>query len=448
MKNGSINKPEEDAKDAFKEEVKKPYYNVHYLDSFKLPYDKLDVSIVIVTYNRCPYKPGTLKEDSNPLVWSIKTALMQKPRVKEIIIADDQSADYTEAISKKYQQISESENLSPIRYFKIPQRGGISKIRNFGAKQANGKYIFFTDDDGFLAPYSVFGSLYSFEELEKNGIKVGAVNVPLYVRTSVPKGFLPQKEIGYIDFIRGVQKSHKDFLPEEYFSKDYSRKFMDSELHILTPFQINHLNTVSLISKKAFGDVGGFPEHILKRMEDREFGCKLMENGYQIYFQPDPKFQFIHGSYGLHTGRKFEGEDWFKKMDKSISIKKAMEICDDPREDTGARIDPISFITDYILSFFILIYSRNKNGALKWVKKVHEEFVLNGRTGIFGTENMAVPPESERKEMWISAINQGLKLIKDKEKENVSKINLTLKKIKDSGKELQSNYMFDLLEGL
>ena len=101
---GSKNSEEPDIQKAFEEEIKKPYYQVDYLDNFKLPYDKLDVSAVIITYNRCPYKPRTLKENNNPLVWAIKTILLQKPSIKEIIIADDKSDDYTEAIVRKYQE--------------------------------------------------------------------------------------------------------------------------------------------------------------------------------------------------------------------------------------------------------------------------------------------------------------------------------------------------------
>ena len=40
----------------FEEEITKPYYKIDYLNDFKLPYKKLDVSIIIPTTNRSPYK--------------------------------------------------------------------------------------------------------------------------------------------------------------------------------------------------------------------------------------------------------------------------------------------------------------------------------------------------------------------------------------------------------
>jgi GT2 family glycosyltransferase len=437
---------ESDLQKLFEEEIKKPYYRVNYLDSFNLPYEKLDVSVIIVTYNRCPYKPGTLKEDHNPLVWGIKSALIQKPSVKEIIIADDLSEDYTEIIVKKYQKYAMDNNLPPVIYKKTDKRKGISAIRNFGGKCANGKYIMFFDDDAFLSPYAVFGAVYTFEELEKKGMKVGAINLPTYGRSSIPRATLPKREIGVIDYIRGRQSANKDCFPLEYVSsKEESGKFLNQELQILNPFPIANLNTIALIPKKVFEEVGGFPEHFTKRMEDREFGCRLIENGYQLYYQPDPKFQCVHGSYGLKTGKKFTGEDWFKKIDKSISMKKAMEVCDNTKENTGSRIKSPEFLSDYILSFFCLIYERNKKGAIHWIKRVYKEFVEQGKTDLFGNANIPIPTASERERMWKRAIDIGLKIIKEKEKESLKKINETLLDIK---KNKRPTKIIDFLERL
>jgi len=427
MKNGP-DKQEKDVRETFEEEVKKPYYNVFYLDNFKLPYEKLDVSIVIPTYNRCPYKPGTLKEDQNPLVWSLKTALLQRPRIKEIIVVDDQSQDYTPQVVKSF--IENNQNTSiHIKYVRVPERKGISFVRNYGTRFATGKYIFFSDDDSFIAPYSAFGGVYTLERLEQRGLKIGAINLPTYGRESRPTKFLPQKEIGVIDFVHGIQKANKDAFIEEYIG-DNPRKFLDAELQILNPIPILNLNTYAIVPKKVFEEVGGFPEHILKRMEDREFGCRITENGYQIFYQSDPKFHCVHGSYGLNSNRNFIGEDWFKKLDKSISIKKAMEICDSPKENTGARINSNSFLYDYILAFFCLIYERNKKGAINWINRVYDEFVKQGQTALFGNPKIPVPGELERRQMWISAINQGLKFVKDKHKKDISKIDLALRELK------------------
>jgi len=441
------NSDEQDIQKIFEEEIKKPYYKIDYLDNFKLPYEKLDVSVVIPTYNRCPYKPGTLREIHNPLIWSIKTILLQKPQVKEIIIVDDASQDYTKDIVKKYQEYAKEKKLLKVIYIKSNKRRGISAIRNLGSKQTSGKYIMFIDDDSFITPYSIFGAVYTFEELEKRGVRVGAVNIATYNRSTLPSKTLPKKEIGSLDFVKGVYKSNKNAFPEEYLNQEINgKKFLNSELQILNPFQILNLNTTSLISRKAFEEVGGFPEYILKRMEDREFGCRINENGYSVYFQPDLKFQCVHGSYGLKTGKKFQGEDWFKKLDKDISLKKAMDICDNPLKNTGARINPNEYLYESILTFFCLVYERNKKGAVKWIKKVYDEFVKEGETGLFGNENIPVPSRDERKRMWIDSIHKGLKFIREKEKRDIKKINSTIKKFQEKSE--SSEDILGIMEGL
>lgn len=422
---------------AFKEEMKKPYYDVFYLDDFKLPYDKLDVSAIIITRNRCPYKPGTLKEGHNPLVWAFKTVLNQKPQIKEIVIVDDASDDNTETFSKIFKNEAEEKGII-FKYVKNGSRLGPGMARNVGSKKASAKYLWFVDDDAFFAPYSAFGAIYTYEELIKKGMRVGVVNLPTYSRTSIPTRFIEKKKIGDISFLRGTYSSNKDAFPVEYLSIKGDEKFIDSELNILWPFPIMNVNAICVCQKKVFEEVGGFSEQAIKRMEDRDFGCKLIDNGYSAYFSPDPKFHCVHGSYGLETGVKFYGKDWFKKMDKTISIKKAMDICDSPQEDSGARVDPVEYIYQSILSFFTLTYFRNKKGAVNWIKMVYNEFVKKGETGIFGNPNLPSPNEKKRIEMWRDAINDGLEFVKKKEESEIKKIADVINKIQDENESAEN----------
>ncbi len=431
---GGRRKEEEEAdlQSAFEQEIKKPYYDVFYLDNFKLPYDKLDVSVVIATYNRCPYKPGTLKEDQNPLLWSIKTAMLQKPRIKELILVDDNSTDYTSEFFKKISKEAQERDIR-FEYIKNKKRLGPGTARNIGSRKSSSKYILFVDDDSFIAPHSAFGAVYTFEELEKRGIKVGMINLPTYSRASIPTRIVSQKEIGTISFLNGTFKSNKEAFPLEYLSLGPNEKFLDNELHILNAFPILNANTTSLLcSKKAFEEVGGFSNEEMKRMEDRDFGCKIVDNGYSIYFQPDPKFHCVHGSYGLKNDVDFVGEDWFKRIDKSISLKKAMAVCNCPQENTGARVDPYEYIYQSILSFFYLAYFRNKKGAINWIKRVHRNFVLDGKTDIFGNPHLPLPDEHKRKKMWLEAISKGLEFIKLKEKKDLKKIDSTIRRLQNN----------------
>jgi len=428
---------EPDPAEILAEEMKKPYYNVDYLDNFKLPYDKLDVSIVIPTYNRCPYKPSSLREERNPLIWAIKTSLMQKPVIKEIIIVDDCSTDNTEDVVKKYQEESKEKELVPIKYIKLEKRHGAGVARNIGVDQASGKYLFFSDDDMFASPYSVFGALYTYEWLIEQGINVGIVNLPFYSRSSIPNKIVKKCELARVSFLRGEYTANKTAFPEEYLTE--ANKTINNEYYILRPIPIENSGGFAFCEKRKFLDVGGFPGEIIRRGEDRELGFRFIENGYPVYFTPDPKFHGVHGSYGLKLNRGFVGEDWFKKRDKTIGMKRAMDFCDNPKKDTGARIDPKEFIHDAILSFFILVYIRNKRGALKWIKKVDREFVLGGETGIFGNKDIPVPSKEERKEMFLGALKKGLNYIINLEKEQHSVLISIIKELEEKHEKDEKN---------
>ncbi len=229
-----------DIEKAFEEEIKKPYYKVDYLDNFKLPYDKLDVSAVIPTYNRCPYKPNGLKKELNPLSWAIKSLLLQKPAINEIVIVDDHSEDYTAEVVDSFKEEAKEKNVKII-YIKNKQKRGNSIARHIGSVPANSKYIIFMDDDAIVPPYASFGAVYTFEELEKKGVNVGLINMPTYFRSSKPSKIISKKEIGKIDFIRGVYATNKDAFPLEYLEE--KEKFLDVELHILSSFLVNNVNS-------------------------------------------------------------------------------------------------------------------------------------------------------------------------------------------------------------
>ena len=87
-----------------------------------------------------------------------------------------------------------------------------------------------------------------------------------------------------------------------------------------------------------------------------------------------------------------------------------------------------------MFSFFILSYIRNKKGSIKWMKKVNNEFVKEGKTGLFGNENLPVPNEKDREKMLHNAIDKGLNFIIRLEKKEILKMKKTIGQLKKSSK--------------
>ncbi len=87
------------------------------------------ISIIIPTYNNVQL-----------LTQLIKTILLEKNLIYEIIIIDDFSTDNTQAICKKFTQDN-------IKYYRNSQNVGTTESRMRGLQYAKGNYIKFFDDD-------------------------------------------------------------------------------------------------------------------------------------------------------------------------------------------------------------------------------------------------------------------------------------------------------------
>ncbi len=428
---------------ALEEEMKKPYYDVFYLDDFKLPYKKLDVSVIIPTYNRCPFKPGTLKEENNPLSWCIESAILQKPTVNEIIVIDDYSTDYATQIFESYRYKADKAGIK-LKYIKNEENLGYSKSINVGVANASSKYVIFFDDDSIVSPYATFGGVYSFEWLKDRGIKVGTINLPPYNRSTFPGYVSKMAEIGQLDFSKGIFTSGKGNFPEEYLAENYGEKFISGDFQILIPFQIKNSGGYFITTKEIFLAVGGFPETPSQRYMDTEFGARVFEYGYSVYLSPDPKFGCVHGSYGLKNDKEFHGNDWFRERGGLISLKKAMKICNVPGENTGCRIDVHKVAYSSITSLFWMIYKRNVRAASKWMKRVYDQFVLGGDGTILNMGYYDSPGESERKKIWKDAIGDSLEYIEKMEGEKINKIKLLKKEI-EKETEINGEKFYEML---
>ncbi len=410
------NKKEQSEKETsqlFEEEIKKPYYDVFYLDNFKLPYERLDVSVVLPTYNRAPYKKNTLKEDLNPLSWAILSCLNQKPPIKEIIVVDDASKDNTAEVVKSFREEATRKNINLV-YIQNETHQGYGPSTNIGVEKTNSKYLLFVDDDSIIAPYTAFGGIHTFEWLETEGVNVGIINLPPYLRSTLPENVKSQKSISQINFSKGVYTSNKASFPEEYLTK--KDKFIHEEYHILKPFTIQNSGGYFLCSKKMFNDIGGFPVTICERFPEREFGCIAIDNGYDVYFQADPKFHCVHGSYGLKNDRIFKGKEWFKEIGGKISFKRAMEVCNNRIKETGCRISQKEFVYNSLMAIFTVLYPRNSRGAIKWMEKIYQSFVINNDPTMLNTSLNENLSEEERKDIWEKAIKESLNFIRKKEK--------------------------------
>lgn len=97
------------------------------------------ISVVICTYNRSGYLRQTLE--------SLKALRFPESFAWEIVVVDNNSADDTQAVIKRY----ESEGAFVLRGF-FEKKQGLSNARNRGIQEAAGEILAFLDDDTIVDP--------------------------------------------------------------------------------------------------------------------------------------------------------------------------------------------------------------------------------------------------------------------------------------------------------
>lgn len=101
---------------------------------------------------------------------AIDSCISQTYKDIEILVIDNMSEDSTFSVISKY-------NDKRIRIFSIPQKGR-SKARNYGIRNAEGKYLLFLDADDEISEDRIEKGV---EFLEKNGQYFAHANAILYI---------------------------------------------------------------------------------------------------------------------------------------------------------------------------------------------------------------------------------------------------------------------------
>ena len=91
------------------------------------------LSVIVPTYN--------VEKYLEKCITSLATNL---PNIAEILIIDDGSTDSSGLIAEEMKK-----TYSNVEVFH-KENGGLSDARNFGIKQANGKFVMFVDSDDYV----------------------------------------------------------------------------------------------------------------------------------------------------------------------------------------------------------------------------------------------------------------------------------------------------------
>lgn len=315
------------------------------------------ISIIIPTYDQ------TFK-----LYRCLESILINNFKFKyEIIVIDD-----LETRKNKPWFINKN-----IKYIKNKNNLGFLKSCNHASKFANGKYIYFFNDDARLADEKSLQSLIDVFEQNK---KVGLVGSKILInhRTLQEAGCITFKDGNCYQF--GKFNNHREDVYNYLTEVDYV-----SGCSLMIPKKLFLKNNFNIMYKPAY-------------YEDVDLAFQLKQKGYKIYYQPLSKVFHEEGSSsnsGESSTKKYQEvnrikfkEKWKDKLsnnhkiDPIISrfIKPIVVIIDDlipdASRDAGSFL-PLFFI-EYLKkkNYQILFFAKNINPNSEKVQKLQSEGIF------------------------------------------------------------------------
>ena len=339
---------------------------------------KIDVpiSLIVPTRNRCPYPPDSKNNKRNPIKWLFDSLYRQKyVNIGEVILVDDYSDDYT----KEFVDYSTlNDGKFTITYLRNPEKLDLALSRQKAADVAKNDILVSVDDDSVLKPYTLRMSLGAYLQLEKKN-KVGALNMPVYTWSTIPKKILVKNQISVLDIKNGNQSCDADAFPLEYI---YNSKgnILDNE-QTFNPIEVGNFNGQFIIRKSILDKIGGFPNFSIRsHASEAELAAVLSDNKYSQYLFVEPDAGIYHNRYGRKPSHILIGPDWLENTD--FSIKNMFQESSIQRNDTGCSIDP-NIIAYVRIRNYGFVFRRNEDGQKKWLDRVYSNFVINNNMPSF-----------------------------------------------------------------
>jgi len=331
------------------------------------------VSIVIPTYNRCHYQD----DERNPLMWCISSIKQQTHENIEIIIVDDASTDNT---NKKMKNLLKK-HTNNIKYVQNKKRKGSSVSRNIGVDYATKELVLFFDDDCvFMNTEALASAVYAFNKKKHEGNNIAAMHLPVYYRSNRSKDTRPVHEILGIDYENARINCNTSSFPTETNQSNTKHYFKDT--NILKPLEVNNLRGVFLCSRQAYIEVGGFPDYFPTPSlgEEHKLAQKFTNNGYKLYFSPDPKSALLHFKYGREDKEQVMPLAPLHKdaVEFPLSLKEMVDESRHVKRDTGNAVTTEESMYSYVFGRSMIFGSRTISKR-KFKKRVKNEIIKNNR---------------------------------------------------------------------
>lgn len=207
------------------------------------------ISLVICTYNRSRYLPGSLESIN---LQSLKKDLF------EVVVIDNASTDNTAQIVQDYIEENPSINIS----YCFEGNKGLSFARNRGITEAKSPIIAYVDDDVILTP-DYLKELLAFFESHPRASGAGGKVIPKY-ESGVAPIWMNKYLAGFVG------------------SVDHGKEIRQFNASMKYPAGCNMVYKKEILRK-----AGGFNNDLKFRSDDKYIFYKVHEVSDQIYYLPD-----------------------------------------------------------------------------------------------------------------------------------------------------------------
>lgn len=197
---------------------------------------KIELSIVIITHNRCKM-----------LVEALSSLLSQKSdKSHEIIVVDNASPDNTVKVVKK--------EFPMVKLLSTNTNLGVSGARNIGVENANGDIVIFMDDDALIEGTDMFLAVSDIFDKNPN-IAVTAFRIVNHGTNKMFKHEFPMKK----------------FTQEDMHTQHYVSYFVGCGF---------------ALRRDIFLKLGGFFTEMFYGPEEVDFSYRVLDAGYDILYYP------------------------------------------------------------------------------------------------------------------------------------------------------------------
>lgn len=219
------------------------------------------ISLVICTYNRERYLPGSLN--------SLKPQTFDRSKF-QVIIVDNASTDNTASIVQQFIKNNPGINVK----YCFEENKGLSFARNRGIKESASSIISYVDDDVILSPVFV-EKLVDFFAENPDAIGAGGRVIPKYEDDKEPK-WMSKYLLGFVGKV------------------DYGNTVLQFNKTMKYPAGCNMIYKKDILEK-----AGGFNNELKFRSDDKYIFYKVKSISDKIYYLPDAWLYHYIDSYRL-----------------------------------------------------------------------------------------------------------------------------------------------------